>query len=76
MLKWKMRLAEAAPIAVSAAFLIAIAAAQDISIPPRKHTLETIVKEHFWEELSFQRNIPALLQRLSQTDLKKSTRQA
>ena len=76
MSKWKLYFAEAAPVALGVAFLIAIAAAPHISLPGRKHTLEAIVKEHFWEELSFQRNIPTLLQRLSQTDLKKSTRHA
>lgn len=75
MSQWKLRLAEAAPAAISIAFLLAIAAAPHISLPAPKHTLEAIVKEHFWRELSFQRNIPALLQRLSQTDLKKMTRQ-
>ena len=76
MSKWKLYFAEAAPIAIGAAFLMAIAATPDISISHRKDTLEAIANEHFWKELSFQRNIPALLQRLSQTDLKKSTRQA
>ena len=76
MSKWKEYISEAAPIAVGVAFLMAIATAPNISIPPRKHTLEAIVKDHFWQEIAFQRNIPALLQRLSQTDLKKAARQA
>ena len=73
MSKWKLYLAEAAPIAVSVVFLLAITAAPNISLPDRKDTLEAIVKEHFWREIAFQRNVPKLLQRLSQANLKKST---
>ena len=73
MLKWKEYLSEVAPVAIGVVFLLAIAVKPDISLPHRKDTLESIVKEHFWREIAFQRNIPKLLQRLSQANLKKST---
>lgn len=73
MSKWKLYLAGAAPIAIGVVFLLAITAAPNISLPDRKYTLEAIVKEHFWREIAFQRNIPILLRRLSHANLKKST---
>ena len=73
MSKWKEYISEVAPVAIGVAFLLAITAAPNISLPDRKDTLEAIVKEHFWREIAFQRNIPKLLQRLSHPNLKNST---
>ena len=73
MSKWKKYLSEVAPVAIGVVFLLAIAVKPDISLPHRKDTLEAIVREHFWREIAFQRNIPKLLQRLSQANLKKPT---
>lgn len=73
MSKWKEYISEVAPVAIGVVFLLAIAVKSDISLPHRKDTLEAIVKEHFWREIAFQRNIPKLLQRLSHANLKNST---
>ena len=71
--KWKVYIAEAAPVAIGVVFLLAMAIKPDISLPHAENTWKAIVNEHFWEEIAFQRTIPELLQRLSQANLKKST---
>ena len=60
MSKWKEYISEVAPVAIGVVFLLAIAVKPDISLPHRKDTFEAIVKEHFWREIAFQRNIPKL----------------
>ena len=71
--KWKCYLAEASPIAIGIVFLLVATVNPDISLPLAPNTWNAIVKEHFWRNIAFQRNIPKLLEQLSHKGLKTST---